>query len=56
MTETPIMHRDVGIASEFRDKLRDAITGMVPVKRRGTPEAMANAMLNLASVVVRSGS
>jgi NAD(P)-dependent dehydrogenase (short-subunit alcohol dehydrogenase family) len=49
MTDTAIMNRDVGGASESRDKLRDAITKMVPLKRRGTPEEMARAMLYLAS-------
>lgn len=49
MTDTPIMHRDAGVSSDFRDKLRHAITGMVPVKRRGTPEEMAKAMLYMAS-------
>ncbi len=49
MTATPILARDIGLSSEFRDKLADAITAMVPVRRRGTPEEMARAMLYLAS-------
>lgn len=49
MTATPILGRDIGLSSEFRDKLADAITGIVPLRRRGTPEEMAKAMLYLAS-------
>ncbi|MGH2397044.1 MAG: SDR family oxidoreductase [bacterium] len=49
MTDTPILRRDVGLASDFRDRLAEAITDMVPVRRRGTPEEMAMAMLYLAS-------
>jgi NAD(P)-dependent dehydrogenase (short-subunit alcohol dehydrogenase family) len=49
MTDTPILERDVGLASEFRDKLAEAITGMVPLRRRGSPEEMAKAMLYFAS-------
>lgn len=49
MTDTPILERDVGLASGFRDKLAEAITGIVPLRRRGTPEEMAKAMLYLAS-------
>jgi NAD(P)-dependent dehydrogenase (short-subunit alcohol dehydrogenase family) len=48
MTDTPILTRDVGLSSDFRDALANAITGLVPVRWRGTPEEMARAMLYLA--------
>ncbi len=49
MTETPILQRDIGLSSEYRDALAGAITRMVPLGRRATPEEMAQALLYLAS-------
>ncbi len=49
LTETPILSRDVGLSTEVRDKIAAGIKNIVPVKRLGTPEEMAKAMLFLAS-------
>lgn len=49
LTETPILTRDIGLSSEARDRIAGTITDRIPMRRLGTPEEMANAMLYLAS-------
>ena len=49
MTETPIITRSGGIPGATPEEIAAAITQMIPVKRRGMPEEMAQAMLFLAS-------
>ncbi len=49
MTQTPILTRDIGLPGPVRDQLAEAIKGMIPVRRLGTAEEMAQAMLFLAS-------
>ncbi|MCI0389904.1 MAG: SDR family oxidoreductase [Acidobacteria bacterium] len=49
MTETPIITRSGGIPGVTPEEIAAAITQIIPVKRRGTPEEMAQAMLFLAS-------
>lgn len=49
MTDTPIITRQGGLPGATPEEIAAAITEMIPVKRRGTPEEMAKAMLFLAS-------
>jgi NAD(P)-dependent dehydrogenase (short-subunit alcohol dehydrogenase family) len=49
MTDTPIIVRSGGLPGATPQEIAEVITGMIPLKRRGTPEEMARAMLFLAS-------
>ncbi|HYL72652.1 MAG TPA: SDR family oxidoreductase [Bryobacteraceae bacterium] len=49
MTETPIITREGGLPGVTPDELAAVITKTIPLRRRGTPEEMAKAMLFLAS-------
>ncbi len=49
MTDTPIIRRQGGIAGATPEEIAEAITALIPAKRRGTPEEMAKVMLFLAS-------
>jgi NAD(P)-dependent dehydrogenase (short-subunit alcohol dehydrogenase family) len=49
MTDTPIITRSGGIPGATPQEIAAAITELIPVKRRGTAEEMAQAMLFLAS-------
>jgi NAD(P)-dependent dehydrogenase (short-subunit alcohol dehydrogenase family) len=49
MTDTPIISRSGGMPGATPAEIASAITSIIPLKRRGTPEEMANAMLFLAS-------
>jgi NAD(P)-dependent dehydrogenase (short-subunit alcohol dehydrogenase family) len=49
LTQTPILTRDIGLPGPVRDHLAQAILQAVPVRRLGTEEEMAAAMLFLAS-------
>jgi NAD(P)-dependent dehydrogenase (short-subunit alcohol dehydrogenase family) len=49
MTETPIITREGGLPGVTPDELAATITKTIPLRRRGTPEEMAKAMLFLAS-------
>jgi NAD(P)-dependent dehydrogenase (short-subunit alcohol dehydrogenase family) len=49
MTETPIITREGGLPGMTPEELAAAITKTIPLRRRGTPEEMAKAMLFLAS-------
>ncbi|MCI0453469.1 MAG: SDR family oxidoreductase [Candidatus Dadabacteria bacterium] len=49
LTQTPILTRDIGLSADVRDKIAQAIIESVPLRRLGTPEEMAKAMLFLAS-------
>ncbi len=48
MTDTPIITREGGPPGATPDEIAAAITRMIPLRRRGTPEEMANAVLFLA--------
>ncbi len=49
MTDTPILSRESGMAGATPEEIAAVITALIPMKRRGTPEEMAKAMLFLAS-------
>ena len=49
MTDTPIITREKGMVGPSPEQLAAMITKLIPMKRRGTPEEMAKAMLFLAS-------
>jgi NAD(P)-dependent dehydrogenase (short-subunit alcohol dehydrogenase family) len=49
LTQTSILTRDIGLTGSVRDKIAQGIIEKVPLKRLGTPEEMAKAMLFLAS-------
>jgi NAD(P)-dependent dehydrogenase (short-subunit alcohol dehydrogenase family) len=49
MTETPIITREGGLPGMTPEELAAAITKTIPLRRRGTPDEMAKAMLFLAS-------
>jgi len=49
MTETPIITREGGLPGMTPEEIAAIITSTIPLRRRGTPEEMAQAMLFLAS-------
>jgi NAD(P)-dependent dehydrogenase (short-subunit alcohol dehydrogenase family) len=49
MTDTPIITREGGLPGVTPEELAATITKTIPLRRRGTPEEMAKAMLFLAS-------
>jgi NAD(P)-dependent dehydrogenase (short-subunit alcohol dehydrogenase family) len=49
MTETPIITREGGLPGVRPEDIAAVITRTIPLRRRGTPEEMAKAMLFLAS-------
>jgi NAD(P)-dependent dehydrogenase (short-subunit alcohol dehydrogenase family) len=49
MTETPIITREGGLPGVTPEEIAATITKSIPLRRRGTPEEMAKAMLFLAS-------
>jgi NAD(P)-dependent dehydrogenase (short-subunit alcohol dehydrogenase family) len=49
MTDTPIITREGGLPGLTPEELAATITKTIPLRRRGTPEEMAKAMLFLAS-------
>jgi NAD(P)-dependent dehydrogenase (short-subunit alcohol dehydrogenase family) len=49
MTDTPIITREGGMPGATPEQIAETITKMIPMRRRGTPEEMAKAMLFLAS-------
>jgi NAD(P)-dependent dehydrogenase (short-subunit alcohol dehydrogenase family) len=49
MTDTPIITRESGPAGATPEEIAAIITKAIPLRRRGTPEEMAKAMLFLAS-------
>jgi NAD(P)-dependent dehydrogenase (short-subunit alcohol dehydrogenase family) len=49
MTDTPIVTREGGPPGVTPEEIAAIITQSIPVRRRGTPEEMAKAMLFLAS-------
>jgi len=49
MTDTPIITRERGPAGATPEEIAAIITKAIPLRRRGTPEEMAKAMLFLAS-------
>jgi NAD(P)-dependent dehydrogenase (short-subunit alcohol dehydrogenase family) len=49
MTDTPIITREGGVPGATPEELAAAITKTIPLRRRGTPEEMAKAVLFLAS-------
>jgi len=49
MTETPIISREKAVVGPSPEQLAAMITKLIPMKRRGTAEEMAKAMLFLAS-------
>jgi NAD(P)-dependent dehydrogenase (short-subunit alcohol dehydrogenase family) len=49
LTQTPILTRDIGLPGPVRERLAQSIKQSVPVRRLGTAEEMAAAMLFLAS-------
>ena len=49
MTDTPIITREGGPPGVTPEEIAAAITRTIPLRRRGTPEEMARAMLFLAS-------
>jgi NAD(P)-dependent dehydrogenase (short-subunit alcohol dehydrogenase family) len=49
MTDTPIITREGGLPGMTPEELAAAITKTIPLRRRGTPDEMAKAMLFLAS-------
>ncbi|MDB5684345.1 MAG: putative oxidoreductase [Sphingomonas bacterium] len=48
-TETPIIHRNVGMDAAAVDSLRQVMIAAVPMKRMGEPSEIARAVLFLAS-------
>ncbi len=49
MTDTPIITREGGLPGVSPEEIATVITRTIPLRRRGTPEEMAKAMLFLAS-------
>ncbi|HEX4595309.1 MAG TPA: SDR family oxidoreductase [Bryobacteraceae bacterium] len=49
MTDTPIITREGGMAGATPEEIAAIITKAIPLRRRGSPEEMAKAMLFLAS-------
>jgi NAD(P)-dependent dehydrogenase (short-subunit alcohol dehydrogenase family) len=49
MTETPIITREGGLPGVTPEEIAAIITSTIPLRRRGTPDEMAKAMLFLAS-------
>ena len=49
MTDTPIITRGGGIGNATPEQIAEVITRTIPMRRRGTPEEIAKAMLFLAS-------
>jgi NAD(P)-dependent dehydrogenase (short-subunit alcohol dehydrogenase family) len=49
MTDTPIITREGGMAGATPEEIAAIITQTIPLRRRGTPQEMAKAMLFLAS-------
>ncbi len=49
MTETPIITREGGLPGVTPEEIAAVITQGIPLRRRGTPEEMAQGMLYLAS-------
>ena len=49
MTDTPIITREGGLPGVTPEELAAVITRTIPLRRRGTPDEMAKAMLFLAS-------
>jgi len=49
MTDTPIITREGGLPGATPEQIATTITKTIPLRRRGTPEEMAKAMLFLAS-------
>jgi len=49
MTDTPIITREGGMPGATPEQIAEMITKTIPLRRRGTPEEMAKAMLFLAS-------
>ena len=49
MTKTPIIMRKGGPPGATPEEIAATITRSIPLRRRGTPEEMAKAMLFLAS-------
>jgi NAD(P)-dependent dehydrogenase (short-subunit alcohol dehydrogenase family) len=49
MTDTPIITREGGMQGVSPEEIAAIITKTIPLRRRGTPEEMAKAMLFLAS-------
>lgn len=49
MTDTPIITRESGLPDVTPEEIAATITKTIPLRRRGTPEEMAKAMLFLAS-------
>ena len=49
MTETPIITREGGLPGVTPEEIAAIITQSIPLRRRGTPQEMAKAMLFLAS-------
>jgi NAD(P)-dependent dehydrogenase (short-subunit alcohol dehydrogenase family) len=49
MIDTPILSREGGPPGASPEEIAASITKIIPMKRRGTPEEMAKAMLFLAS-------
>jgi NAD(P)-dependent dehydrogenase (short-subunit alcohol dehydrogenase family) len=49
MTDTPIITREGGPPGATPEEIAATITKIIPLRRRGTPEEMAKAMLFLAS-------
>ncbi len=51
LTHTPILTRDIGLPGTVRDQIAQAIIEKVPIRRLGTVEEVAQAILFLASSV-----
>jgi NAD(P)-dependent dehydrogenase (short-subunit alcohol dehydrogenase family) len=49
MTDTPIITREGGFGGATPEQIAEAITRTIPLRRRGTPQEIAKAMLFLAS-------
>ena len=49
MTDTPIITREGGPPGATPEQIAATITNMIPMRRRGTPEEMAKAILFMAS-------
>lgn len=53
LTNTPILKRDLGEYSQYRDMLAEGYAKMSPLGRLGTPDEIADAMLFLAGPTSR---
>jgi NAD(P)-dependent dehydrogenase (short-subunit alcohol dehydrogenase family) len=49
LTRTPILTRNIGLSGELRDRIAEGIAEQIPMKRLGSPEEVARAILFLAS-------